>query len=85
MEVSEKYKLINKELEIENKVLMENLQKQLKDYEELKKQLNKLEVLEQENAFIKKENEKLQIEMDRIKYSRTYKIASKISKIIKRR
>ena len=32
MEVSEKYKLINKELEIENKVLMENLQKQLKDY-----------------------------------------------------
>ena len=85
MEVSEKYKLINKELEIENKVLMENLQKQLKDYEDLKKQLNKVKVLEQENAFIKKENEKLQIEMDRIKYSRTYKIASKISKIIKRR
>lgn len=85
MEISEKYKILNKELNIENKILMENMQNKMnKTNEEMSKLKHENLVLKDENEFLKKEYEKLRIDMDKIIYSRSYKILNKLKGIIKR-
>lgn len=92
MDIEFKYKILNKELEIENKILMDNLQEKVYCNNVLKaenKEVDSIKLenikLKDDNEFLRKEYEKLKIEMDKITYSRSYKIVSKIGKILKRR
>lgn len=75
MNENNKGDIINKELTIENGVLMENIQKKDKYIESLEKEKEKL----------KEDNKRLQENLDSIIYSRSYKFIKKINKIIKRR
>lgn len=81
MEENRKIKFINKELQIENDVLMSNLQKKIDENEELK---SENENLKKENENLKNENQNLRSELDKIVYSRSYKMIQKAKKIIKR-
>lgn len=67
MDTNRKYELINTELAMENKIMMENT----------KKQSEKIKLLEEENA-------KLREDLNKIIYSRSYKILQKMRKVIKR-
>lgn len=67
--------IINRELAIENSVLLENMQK---------KNIY-IENLEEEKQRLKKENKVLRENLDSIMYSRSYKIIQKVKKIVKRR
>lgn len=67
MELSEKLKIINRELELEKNILMSNI-------EENKKYIQLLE----------QENQELRESLDKIIYSRSYKMMQKIKRIIKR-
>ena len=82
MDIDFKYKVLNKELEIENNILMEKIKEKTNLNEEYKKENRQLK---EENEYLKNEYEKLSSEMERIIYSRSYKIASTISKKLKRR
>ena len=75
MENIKKLEILNTELELENKILKENLQKEKNKVKEKEK------IIEE----ITKSKEKIQVELDKILYSRSYKLTQKIIKILKRR
>lgn len=71
----EKTEIINLELEEENKILLSKMKKLQEEYEILKK----------DNIYLKNEYEKTYSELEKIKYSRTYKFANKLNNIIRRK
>lgn len=68
MELSEKFDIIKKELELEKEILIKN-------NEESKKRIQ----------FLENENKELRESLDKIIYSRSYKIMNKIKKVMKMR
>lgn len=68
MELSEKFDIIKKELELEKEILIKN-------NEENKKRIQ----------FLENENKELRESLDKIIYSRSYKIMNKIKKVMKMR
>lgn len=75
MDEKSKNDIMTKELVIENRVLIENMQKRNKYIEDLKN----------ENQNLNEKNKALQESLDLIMNSRSYKLIRKIKKIIKRR
>ncbi len=75
MSREEKTEIINLELEEENKILLSKM----------KKLQEKYEVLRKDNIYLKNEYEKTYSELEKIKYSRTYKFANKLNNIIRRK
>lgn len=75
MSREEKTEIINLELEEENKILLSKMKKLQEEYEILKK----------DNIYLKNEYEKTYSELEKIKYSRTYKFANKLNNIIRRK
>ena len=75
MENIKKLEILNNELELENKVLKENLQKEKEKVKDKEKIIEELTISKQ----------KIQGELDKILYSRSYKLTQKIIKILKRR
>ena len=75
MSREEKKEIINLELEEENKILLSKM----------KKLQEKYEVLRKDNIYLKNEYEKTYSELEKIKYSRTYKFANKLNNIIRRK
>ena len=71
----EKKEIINLELEEENKILLSKMKKLQEEYE----------VLRKDNIYLKNEYEKTYSELEKIKYSRTYKFANKLNNIIRRK
>mgnify|MGYP004460991227 FL=1 len=71
----EKTEIINLELEEENKILLSKMKKLQEEYE----------VLRKDNIYLKNEYEKTYSELEKIKYSRTYKFANKLNNIIRRK
>lgn len=81
MELIEISNILNKELKIENEVLMQNMEKKKSTIKELEQEnIN----LKNENNRVKQEYEKIQEEYNKIIYSRSYKITQKIVKLIKK-
>lgn len=74
MEENKKNEILKKTYEIEKSVLMENLKKRDIDIENLKNENNRLIDI----------NKNLQSELDKIIYSRSYKIVKKLTKLVKR-
>ena len=70
-----KKEIINLELEEENKILLSKMKKLQEEYE----------VLRKDNIYLKNEYEKTYSELEKIKYSRTYKFANKLNNIIRRK
>ena len=70
-----KTEIINLELEEENKILLSKMKKLQEEYE----------VLRKDNIYLKNEYEKTYSELEKIKYSRTYKFANKLNNIIRRK
>ena len=66
---------VKKELEEENKILLSKMKKLQEEYE----------VLRKDNIYLKNEYEKTYSELEKIKYSRTYKFANKLNNIIRRK
>ncbi len=75
MSREEKTEIINLELEEENKILLSKMKKLQEEYE----------VLRKDNIYLKNEYEKTYNELEKIKYSRTYKFANKLNNIIRRK
>lgn len=75
MSGEEKTEIINLELEEENKILLSKMKKLQEEYE----------VLRKDNIYLKNEYEKTYSELEKIKYSRTYKFANKLNNIIRRK
>ncbi len=75
MSREEKKEIINLELEEENKILLSKMKKLQEEYE----------VLRKDNIYLKNEYEKTYSELEKIKYSRTYKFANKLNNIIRRK
>lgn len=75
MSREEKTEIINLELEEENKILLSKMKKVQEEYE----------VLRKDNIYLKNEYEKTYSELEKIKYSRTYKFANKLNNIIRRK
>lgn len=75
MSREEKTEIINLELEEENKILLSKMKKLQEGYE----------VLRKDNIYLKNEYEKTYSELEKIKYSRTYKLANKLNNIIRRK
>lgn len=75
MSREEKTEIINLELEEENKILLSKMKKLQEGYE----------VLRKDNIYLKNEYEKTYSELEKIKYSRTYKFANKLNNIIRRK
>ena len=75
MSREEKTEIINLELGEENKILLSKMKKLQEEYE----------VLRKENIYLKNEYEKTYSELEKIKYSRTYKFANKLNNIIRRK
>ncbi len=75
MSREEKTEIINLELEEENKILLSKMKKLQEEYE----------VLRKDNIYLKNEYEKTYSELEKIKYSRTYKFANKLNNIIRRK
>ena len=75
MSREEKKEIINLELEKENKILLSKMKKLQEEYE----------VLRKDNIYLKNEYEKTYSELEKIKYSRTYKFANKLNNIIRRK
>ena len=71
----EEKEIINLELEEENKILLSKMKKLQEEYE----------VLRKDNIYLKNEYEKTYSELEKIKYSRTYKFANKLNNIIRRK
>lgn len=81
MELNEITNILNKELKIENEVLMQNMEKKNTKISELEQEnIN----LKNENNRIKQEYEKIQQEYNKIVYSRSYKLTQKLVKLIKK-
>lgn len=81
MELIEITNILNKELKIENEVLMQNMEKKNSIIKELEQEnIN----LKNENSRIKQEYEKIQQEYNKIVYSRSYKLTQKLVKLIKK-
>ena len=81
MELNEIAKILNKELKIENEVVMQNMEKKNSIIKELEQEnIN----LKNENNRLKQEYEKIQKEYNKIIYSRSYKLTQKIVKLIKK-
>lgn len=81
MELNEVAKILNKELKIENEVVMQNMEKKNTKINELEHEnIN----LKNENIRLKQEYEKIQEKYNKIIYSRSYKITQKIVKLIKK-
>ncbi|MBO4816590.1 MAG: hypothetical protein J5507_06900 [Clostridia bacterium] len=81
MELNEIINILNKELKIENEVLMQNMEKKNTKISELEQEnIN----LKNENSRIKQEYEKIQQEYNKIVYSRSYKLTQKLVKLIKK-
>ena len=81
MELNEIINILNKELKIENEVLMQNMEKKNTKISELEQEnIN----LKNENNRIKQEYEKIQQEYNKIVYSRSYKLTQKLVKLIKK-
>ena len=81
MELIEITNILNKELKIENEVLMQNMEKKNSIIKELEQENIKLK---NENNRLKQEYEKIQKEYNKIIYSKSYKIMQKIVKFIKK-
>lgn len=81
MDLSEITKILNKELKIENEVLMQNVEKKNTIIKELKHENTNLK---NENNRLKQEYEKIQENYNKIIYSRSYKLTQKIVKLIKK-
>ena len=75
MSREEKKEIINLELEEENKILLSKMKKLQEEYE----------VLRKDKIYLKNEYEKTYSELEKIKYSRTYKFANKLNNIIRRK
>ena len=75
MSREEKTEIINLELEEENKILLSKMKKLQEEYE----------VLRKDKIYLKNEYEKTYSELEKIKYSRTYKFANKLNNIIRRK
>lgn len=75
MSREEKTEIVNLELEEENKILLSKMKKLQEEYE----------VLRKDNIYLKNEYEKTYSELEKIKYSRTYKFANKLNNIIRRK
>lgn len=75
MSREKKTEIINLELEEENKILLSKMKKLQEEYE----------VLRKDNIYLKNEYEKTYSELEKIKYSRTYKFANKLNNIIRRK
>lgn len=75
MSKEKKTEIINLELEEENKILLSKMKKLQEEYE----------VLRKDNIYLKNEYEKTYSELEKIKYSRTYKFANKLNNIIRRK
>ncbi len=75
MSREEKTEIINLELGEENKILLSKMKKLQEEYE----------VLRKDNIYLKNEYEKTYSELEKIKYSRTYKFANKLNNIIRRK
>lgn len=75
MSREEKKEIINLELEEENKILLSKMKKLQEEYE----------VLRKDNIYLKNEYEKTYSELEKVKYSRTYKFANKLNNIIRRK
>ena len=73
MSREEKTEIINLELGEENKILLSKMKKLQEEYE----------VLRKDNIYLKNEYEKTYSELEKIKYSRTYKFANKLNNIIR--
>ena len=71
----EKTEIINLELEEENKILLSKMKELQEEYE----------VLRKDNIYLKNECEKTYGELEKIKYSRSYKIVNKLNNIIRRK
>lgn len=88
MEAKKQNEIINRELVIENNVLMENLQKANEKVKNIQDDNQKLKNENQELKNRVKELEdrerQLQEELDKIIYSRSYKLIQKVKKIIQR-
>lgn len=81
MELNEIVDILNKELKIENEVLMHNMEKKKSTIKELEQEnIN----LKNENNRLKQEYEKIQEEYNKIIYSRSYKLTQKLVKLIKK-
>ena len=81
MELIEITNILNKELKIENEVLMQNMEKKNSIIKELEQEnIN----LKNENNRLKQEYENIQKEYNKIIYSRSYKLTQKIVKFIKK-
>ena len=81
MELNEVANILNKELKIENEVLMQNMEKKNTKISELEHENIDLK---NENTRLKQEYEKIQEKYNKIIYSRSYKITQKIVKLIKK-
>lgn len=81
MELNEVAKVLNKELKIENEVVMQNMEKKNTKISELEKEnIN----LKNENSRLKQEYEKIQEKYNKIIYSRSYKLTQRLVKLIKK-
>lgn len=81
MELIEITNILNKELKIENEVLMQNMEKKNSIIKELEQEnIN----LKNENSRLKQKYENIQKEYNKIIYSRSYKLTQKIVKLIKK-
>ena len=87
MSREEKTEIINLELEEENKILLSKMKKLQEEYEVLRKDNIYLKnfLAISFPAHIKNEYEKTYSELEKIKYSRTYKFANKLNNIIRRK
>ncbi len=79
---SKKNEILKRTLEIERSILIENMKKKQENIETLGKEKD---MLEGKIDNLKKENIKLRSELDKIIYSRSYKITQKVTKLLKRR
>lgn len=75
MDINNKKDIIYRELIIENNILMDNMEK-IKSENTKYKECNKR---------LTEDNKKLQEELDKITYSRSYKLIKMLKKIIRRR
>lgn len=85
MEESKRKSIIIDELEIENKILKENLKKKeeiMKNIIETKE--NNIKELKQSYIEEKNIRERLALDLERIYNSRSYKLTQKIKKILRR-
>lgn len=88
MDLNETTKILNKELQIENDVLMQNIEKKNISIKELENKnadlISNIDTLTKNYKDLQEEYKILQNEYNKIIYSRSYKIIQKVKRIIKR-